>query len=265
MRRSNRFSMDSFRTHLYTATFFLSMLAFWYIITVLRWVDPIILPSPIRVLQAYPIMLRDDNLIMDLFVTLRRVLFAVSLAGIIGIPIGLFFGYRRNIYRVLEPPLHALRSVPASALFPLFLVVIGVGESSIVALAAYPSLLIILVNAAAGASLANKRRLHQAKILGLSSWQIITEFLLFEALPSIITGIRTAISYALVLVIAVEMFVGMGVYGLGRKIFIFQSTYQIPKTYAAIALTGLLGISANLILNAVERRALRWMPHVHAE
>jgi ABC-type nitrate/sulfonate/bicarbonate transport system permease component len=66
-------------------------------------------------------------------------------------------------------------------------------------------------------------------------------------------------------VIAVEMFVGLGVYGLGRKIYIFQSTYQIPKTYAAIALTGLLGISANLILNAVERRALRWMPHVHAD
>jgi ABC-type nitrate/sulfonate/bicarbonate transport system permease component len=257
--------MVSRSTYFYTTIFFASAFLFWYLIAAFRWVDPIILPSPIRVVQAYPSMVRDDHLILDLIVTLRRVVFAVGLAGIVGVPLGLFFGYKRNIYRVLEPPLHALRSIPASALFPLFLVVIGVGESSIVALAAYPSLLIILVNAAAGASLANKRRLHQARILGLSSWQIITEFLLYEALPSIITGIRTAVSYALVLVIAVEMFVGMGVYGLGRKVFIFQSTYQIPKTYAAIALSGLVGISANLILNAVERRVLRWLPHAHAD
>lgn len=256
--------MESRSTHLYTVAFFLILLVIWYLITALRWVDPIILPSPGSVLRAYPEMIRDDRLVTDVLYTLGRVVGAVVLAGIIGVPLGLFFGYRRNIYRVVEPPLHALRSVPASALFPLFLVVIGVGEASILALAAYPSLLIILVNAAAGSALANKRRLHQARILGLSAWQIVTEFLFFEALPSIITGVRTAVSYALVLVIAVEMFVGMGVYGLGRKVYIFQSTYQMPKTYAAIALTALVGISANLLLNAVERRVLRWLPHAHA-
>jgi ABC-type nitrate/sulfonate/bicarbonate transport system permease component len=256
--------MDSRRTNLYTASFFLLLLLMWYLVTVLRWVDPIILPSPMSVLRAYPEMIDDDRLMTDLFYTLGRVVGAVTLAAFVGIPLGLFFGYKRGIYRIVEPPLHALRSIPASALFPLFLVVIGVGEASILALAAYPSLLIIVVNAAAGAALANKRRMHQARILGLTTWQIITEFLFFEALPSIITGVRTAISYALVLVIAVEMFVGIGVYGLGRKVYIFQSTYQMPKTYAAIALTALLGISANLILNAVERRVLRWLPHIHA-
>jgi len=164
---------------------------------------------------------------------------------------------------MVEGPLHALRSIPASALFPLFLIIVGVGESSIVALAAYPSLLVILVNSVTGAALANKRRLYQARLFELGAVDTVTEILFYEALPNIFDGIRTAVSYSLVLVVAVEMFVGLGERGLGRGIYEYQSTYRIPETYGAIIIAGSIGILLNLVVTKLQNRMLRWLPNVH--
>jgi NitT/TauT family transport system permease protein len=236
----------------------------WVLVTALRLVDPIVLPSPASVLRALPPMLRE-RLLSDVGWTLARVVGALVLACIIGIPLGLYLGLRQRVYKLVEGPLHALRSIPASALFPLFLILVGVGEKSIVALAAYPSLLVILVNAVSGAALANKRRLYQARLLGLSTYEMVAEVLFYEALPSIFDGIRTAVSYALVLVVAVEMFIGLGERGLGRGIYQYQATYRIPETYGAIIVAGFIGIGLNAIVTRVQNRMLRWLPNAHEE
>jgi ABC-type nitrate/sulfonate/bicarbonate transport system permease component len=236
----------------------------WALVAALRLVDPIVLPSPASVVRAIPRMLQE-RLVADIGLTVGRVLGALAIACALGVPLGLYLGYRKGMYQVIESPLHALRSIPASALFPLFLIVIGVGEKSIVALAAYPSLLLILVNSVSGATLANKRRLYQARLLGLNDFDTITEVLFYEALPNIFDGIRTAVSYALMLVIAVEMFIGLGERGLGRGIYEYQSTYRIPETYAAIVVAGLIGILLNAVVSQLERRMLRWLPNVQED
>jgi ABC-type nitrate/sulfonate/bicarbonate transport system permease component len=247
------------------ALLFLAVLVvIWAALSALRVVAPIVLPSPASVVRALPQMLRE-RLLADIARTLGRVLGALVIACLFGIPLGLYLGYRKGVYQVIESPLHALRSVPASALFPLFLIVIGVGEKSIVALAAYPSLLVILANTVSGATLANKRRLYQARLLGLDTFDTITEVLFYEALPNILDGIRTAVSYALMLVIAVEMFIGLSDRGLGRSIYEYQSTYRIPETYGAIILAGLIGILLNAVVSQLERRMLRWLPNVQED
>ena len=234
----------------------------WVLVSALRLVDPIILPAPWSVAGALPAMFRE-RLLSDVGLSVGRVLAALLIAAVAGVPLGLLLGYRRNVYELVEGPLHALRSLPGSALFPLFLLLLGVGETSIVALAAYPSLLVILVNAVTGAALANKRRLYQARLLGLGT--IVSEVLFYEALPNIFNGVRTAVSYSLLLVIAVEMFIGLGEEGLGRAIYQYQATYRIPETYAAIIIAGLIGILLNGMVTAMEHRMLRWVPHAHEE
>jgi ABC-type nitrate/sulfonate/bicarbonate transport system permease component len=238
------------------------LLAVWTALTALRLVDPIVLPTPWSVVRSLGGMVRD-RIVTDVALTLARVFGALAIAGAVGIPAGLLLGYRRRWYQMVEGPLHALRSIPASALFPLFLIVVGVGESSIVALAAYPSLLVILVNTVTGAMLANKRRLYQAKLFELSAYETVTEILLYEALPNIFDGIRTAVSYSMVLVIAVEMFVGLDEHGLGRAIYEYQATYRISQVYAAVLIAGTIGIIMNLAVNVVQNRMLQWLPNAH--
>jgi NitT/TauT family transport system permease protein len=238
------------------------LLAVWAAVAGFRLVDSIVLPAPWSVARAVAGIFRD-RMVTDVALTLGRVFAALAIASAVGIPLGLFLGYRKRWYQMVEGPLHALRSIPASALFPLFLIFVGVGETSIVALAAYPSLLVILVNTVTGATLANKRRLYQAKLFELSAYETITEILFYEALPNIFDGIRTAASYSMVLVIAVEMFVGLGEHGLGRAIYEYQATYRIPEAYAAVLLAGTIGILLNLGVNRAQNRMLRWLPNAH--
>lgn len=234
----------------------------WGAVTALGLIDRIILPTPWSVVRAFPGMVRE-RLATDVALTVGRVLAALVIACAIGIPAGLLLGYRKRYYQMLEGPLHALRSIPASALFPLFLIFAGVGETSIVALAAYPSLLVILVNSVTGAALANKRRLYQGRLFELGAVDTVIDILFYEALPSIFDGLRTAVSYSLVLVVAVEMFVGLGERGLGRAIYEYQATYRIPETYAAVIIAGAIGILLNLIVTALQSRMLRWLPNAH--
>lgn len=235
------------------------LLLVWFLATsVAGLVDPVILPAPQDVFGAGAKLFRSDRLLADSFVTLRRLGVSLLLSVAIGLPAGLLLGYNARLYRNVEGVFHALRSVPATALFPLLLIVVGVGESSIVFVATYPGLLIILINAASGAIMADPRRVRQAETLGMSGWQITTRVLFYESLPLVLGALRTVVSYALVLVIAVEMFIGVGEDGLGRRIFDLQSSFRVPEAYAVILLTAIVGILLNLAVTMLEAYLLRW-------
>jgi len=262
----------------------------WCAVSALHLVDPVILPSPSDVYSAAVYLLtpkfsthdsvlslmcvyvnpdwkpdQAGELLRDFGSTLLRVSAALGLSVLFGVPLGLWLGWQRGLYRFIEGPVHALRSVPAAALFPLFLIVIGVGEGSIIALATYNSVVVVLINTVAGTLLANQRRLQQARALGVNGWRLITDVLFWEALPHILSGTRIATGYSLALIIAVEMFIGVSSLGLGRKIYDYQAAYRIPETYAAILLTGLLGLGLNGLLSLLERRLLRWLPMTHED
>ena len=239
---------------------FLCLGLLWWATTALHLVDPLILPTPPKVAAAMMQLLTPEGLLRDFGYTLLRVTAALTISIVLGVPVGLWLGWQRGLYRFIEGPIHAMRSVPAAALFPLFLIVIGVGERSIIVLAAYNSIMVVLINTIAGALLANQRRVQQARTLGVNGWRLITEVLFWEALPHILSGIRIATGYGLALIIAVEMFIGVSNLGLGRKIYDYQAAYRIPETYAAILLTGALGLTLNGLLTLVERRFLRWLP-----
>lgn len=228
-------------------------------------IDPIILPSPQSVVGALFRLFSEGNLATDVRVTLLRLTYAFVLAILVGVPVGLLFGYFKEAYRGVESLLHGLRSVPAAALFPLFLIVIGVGEMSIVMLAFYNSATVILISTVSGALLANESRVRQARMLGMNGWQIATRVLFWEALPHIFSGMRIALGYSLALIIAVEMFIGIGDLGLGRKIFDYQAAYRIPETYATILVTSALGVILNALLALAERYSLDWLPKGQAQ
>ena len=221
-------------------------------------VDPLILPSPQAVFSGAVLLFEKENLLGYIWATSYRVGISLLISLLIGLPLGLLLGYHTRLYRSIEGIFHALRSIPTTALFPLLLIVVGVGEQSIIFVATYPGLLIILINAASGAIFADPRRLRQAEILGMSAWQIISRVLFYESLPLVVSALRTVVSYALVVVIAIEMFIGVGKDGLGRLIFDLQSNYRVPEAYAVIIVTAGIGIFLNLVVSAIEGYLLRW-------
>jgi len=229
----------------------------WAVASQLQLVDKFFLPDPFTVIKKLIELIGSGAILGDLFSTLGRVILSFIIALVVGLPLGLFLGRSEKIYRSVEFIIDFFRSTPATALFPLFLLVFGITDKSKIAVAAFASMLIIIFNTAYGVMNAKKSRVLAAQIMGATKAQIFRWILFWESLPQTFIGLRSAISLSLVIIIVTEMFIGTAS-GLGRKIIDSQITYEISTMYAVILLTGILGYLLNLLFLAVEKRVLHW-------
>lgn len=198
-----------------------------------------------------------DNLLQEAWATLKRLMGGFALSAAIGIPLGLVMGYFAKVYYSLEFFVDFLRSIPAAAIFPLFILIFGIGSPSIVAVVTYACMLIIVVNTIYGVRNVKELRLMSARIMKLGKFDMFKKIILPESLTYIFAGLRIAISYGMVIVIFSEMFIGTDI-GLGRRIIDAQTVYKISEMYAAIILTGLIGYGLNRVALMAEKRIIHW-------
>ena len=199
---------------------------------------------------------------LDLFInafgeTLLMVGVSGLLGGLIGVPLGILLGSNEKIYESIEFAIDFFRSTPASAMFPLFLVLFGVGEATKIAVAAFGAALAILFNVAYGVMSVRKQRQLAAKVMGAPRWRVLTDVILLESMPQVFVGLRSGVSIALVIVIVAEMFIG-STDGLGQRIMNAQTIFDMPDMYASIFAAGLLGYAMNLAFLMAERRFVHW-------
>jgi NitT/TauT family transport system permease protein len=208
------------------------LLAIWSLATWRQWVDPVLLPSPILTFKAMWAGMHG-SLGFDFVKTVYRTAAATVIASVIAIPLGILLGASEKIYRSLEFVIDFFRSTPASAMFPLFLVLFGVGDETKISVAAFGAALVILFNVAYGVMNARKTRLLAAKVMGASRLRVLFDVMLLESLPQTFVGLRNGISLALVVIVVAEMFIGSQD-GLGHSVFEAQQLFEMPRMYAAI-------------------------------
>ncbi|HEY1983292.1 MAG TPA: ABC transporter permease subunit, partial [Xanthobacteraceae bacterium] len=126
------------------------LLAIWSFVTWQQWVDPVLLPSPIETAKALWTGMDGGAMGFDFIKTVYRTAVSTAIAAVIGIPLGIVLGSSEKVYRSLEFVIDFFRSTPASAMFPLFLVLFGVGDETKISVAAFGAILVILFNVAYG-------------------------------------------------------------------------------------------------------------------
>lgn len=232
-------------------------IALWEFVSEIKLVDPVLLPSPSESLSAFWTGLREGSLRGDFHRTIVRTSTAFSIALVIAVPVGIVLGSSVRVYRAIEFPIDFFRSTPASALFPLFLVLFGAGDKTTVAVAAFGASLAIVFNVAYGVMNARKQRQLAARVMGASRLGVLSDVTLWECLPQTFVGMRLGVSLALVIVIVAEMFIG-STDGLGQRILKSQMIFDMPDMYASIFAAGALGYVLNLLFTLVERRFVHW-------
>jgi ABC-type nitrate/sulfonate/bicarbonate transport system permease component len=229
----------------------------WYVAVWARVVDPVLLPPPTAAFRALWNGMTGGKLGADFLKTVERTTLATLIAAAIAIPLGILLGSSERLYRSVEFVVDFFRSTPASAMFPLFLVIFGVGDKTKISVAAFGALLVILFNVAYGVMNARKTRLLAAKVMGASPLRVLTDVTLLESLPQTFVGLRSGVSLALVIVVVAEMFIG-STDGLGQRVFEAQQLFEMPDMYAAIFAAGALGYGLNLMFLLIERRFVHW-------
>ena len=233
------------------------LLALWYLASWARVVDPVLLPSPVAMITALWRGMSAGSLAHDFMRTVERTTIAMAVAALIAVPLGILLGSSERLYRSVEFVIDFFRSTPASAVFPLFLVIFGVGDKTKIYVASFGASLVILFNVAYGVMNARKTRLLAAKVMGASRLRVLTDVMLLESLPQTFVGLRNGVSLALVIVVVAEMFIG-SVDGLGHAVFDAQQMFEMPDMYASIFAAGALGYGLNLLFLLVEKRVVHW-------
>jgi NitT/TauT family transport system permease protein len=229
----------------------------WQVTAWNKWVDPVLLPSPAETFRALWKGMDGGTLGFDFVKTVYRTAVSTLIAAVIAIPLGIVLGSSEKVYRSLEFVIDFFRSTPASAMFPLFLVLFGVGDETKISVAAFGAILVILFNVAYGVMNARKTRLLAAKVMGASRMRVLFDVMLLESLPQTFVGLRNGVSLALVIIVVAEMFIGSQD-GLGHSVFDAQQLFDMPRMYAAIFAAGALGYGLNLLFILVERRFVHW-------
>ena len=229
---------------------------FWEIAPRIGLVNRYFVPPLSQDLQAWWGLLRSGELATHLRASVVRSGSGFGLALAIAIPLGGVIAWYRPVREVLTPPLELFRNTAALALLPVFLLILGIGETSKVAIVAYACFFPVLLNTISGVSNVDPQLLRSARVLGLSPVTTFRKVVFPAALPTIFTGIRIAGAAAILVLIAAEMIGATA--GLGYYITYAQNNYLIPQMYAAILTTSVLGLCINYGLVALERRLSRW-------
>jgi len=234
----------------------IAFLLLWELIPRAGIVSEAYLSPPSEVLATIWQMAGDGSLVTHLWASLRRSLWGLALAVALGVSLGLLMGWFARFEAIVDPILQLFRQTSAFALFPVFILFLGIGELSKVALIFWASFWPVLLSTIAGVRQVDRLLIHSATSMGASRGFVFRKVVLPAASPSIFTGVRLAGTYCITALVAAEM---IGAHsGLGFLTLNAQEVFQIPQMYAGILLLALVGLALNYVLALVERRLMRW-------
>lgn len=215
-----------------------------------------LLPAPSAIIDSLYQMVLEGTLWGHLGSTLTRVFAGFFIGTLAAIIVGSLVGYLKIFEELVDPIIQALRSIPSLAWVPLFILWMGIGETSKVTLIAVGVFFPVYLNMVAGIRGVDRKLIEVGKIYGFTSFQIVRRIILPASLPSFLTGIRSGLGLGWMFVVAAEI---MGASkGLGYLLIVGQNTYSPDTIIGSILLFAILGKLTDWFLKMIEERSLRW-------
>jgi ABC-type nitrate/sulfonate/bicarbonate transport system permease component len=184
-------------------------------------------------------------------------------AVVAGIAIGIVIGSVPVLRAATSSTIEFLRPIPSVALIPLVVLVYGTQMRSTLILVVYAAFWQMLIQVMYGVQDVDPVAADTARSYRFGFTRRVRSLLWPTALPYVLTGFRLSAAVALVLQITGELVIGSP--GVGRLIGVAQSSGAVSTMYALVLVTGVLGMTVNLLARAAERRLLRWHPSVRSQ
>ena len=235
----------------------LALLAFWQWASG-RLIRPIYVSSPTDVAARLVEMFATHEIQPHIWITLQELLLGYTFGVSAGILCGYALGRAPRAAAIFEPYLMAFYGIPKIALAPLFIIWFGIAIWSKVALAGTMVFFLVFYSVYAGVRGVDHELVDLARVMGASERQLTRHVFLPAAAPSVLLGMRMAIPYSVIGVIAGEF--TSSTKGLGLFINQASSTYDPAGVFAGIALLLAFVLIAGAGASALERRLLRWRP-----
>lgn len=228
----------------------------WEIAPRAGWINALFFPPLSKVLAALLEMYQTGLLADHIGISLQRAAIGFLLAVVTAIPLGLLMGRYSIFEKASDFLIQTLRNTSQFALLPVFILVLGIGEASKIAITFYAAVFYLLINTIVGVKSVDPLLIKAARSMGTSDWDLFKKVIFPSAIPSIVAGARLGIKTSLFSVIAAEMLAAQS--GIGYLIQNSSLMLETDRMYAGILTLTIIGLLLNYGLVAAERRATRW-------
>lgn len=236
--------------------FLSGLLALWELAAWAEWFNPLIVPPPSKILNIFFELLWSGQIPRQILVSMKRAALGYFLAAAVFIPLGVFMGLSRTVYRLFEPLVEMLRPVPPPVVIPVALLFLGLGDEMKIFVIFFSCAWPMLLNTIDGVRGVDGVLLSTARTFGLSRGKMICQVILPACSPQIVTGLRVSLPIMLILVVISEM-VG-STDGIGYFVLDSQRRFKVAQMYAGMLALALLGYTLNRLFNFLQRRLLPW-------
>ncbi len=234
-----------------------SILAFmllWHF-TSTYYFNPILIPPPLKVGDKIVEMASDGELLFHTWASLYRIFIGYFWGCSLGITIGVGIGLSKLLSDFVDPPIQFVRSITPVAIVPLSILAFGLDEASKYFVIIYGSFVPVVLNTAAGLASVPKIRIRAAQCLGAPARNIVRYVMLPSAWPFILIGLRLAMGFSFMGVVAAEMIAADT--GVGFLIMQSRNMLLPEQMFTGLFMLGVLGLVTDRVLHSVIKRVMR--------
>jgi len=238
-----------------------------FVVIVLVWTlaailvdNPSFVPTPVAVVQAWVDMFTTQGFLIDVGWSTFRIVGGFLIAALVAVPLGLLMGSFEVVRAFFQPPINAIRYMPASAFIPLLILFQGLGESeklTVIWIGVFFQLVLMVMDVAQRVPM---EMLNVAYTLGASRWTVFRKVFLPATFPEVVDALRITMGWAWTYLIVAELVAATA--GIGYFILVSERYLRADRIIAAILTIGVLGLVTDLLFALVSRWAFPYVEKV---
>ena len=229
----------------------------WQALSSIGWINPVLLPSPLRLCEAAYQLTSDGILWTHTLASLNRVLSGFLLAAVTGIALGVALGWSEMLADVVRPLVESVRPIPPIAWTPIAILWFGVGDAPSYFLVFIGAVFPVFVSTFSAVRNIDRVQINAALCLGAKPGLIIRDILIPASLPVIFPGLRIALGVGWMCVVAAELIAAQS--GLGYMIQANRVLLQTHNVVAGMITIGVVGFAMSALMELAEKRLIPWM------
>lgn len=227
-------------------------LIIWQMLANFKLINTFIFSSPKQVIETIFNLYKQKNLFNHIWVTIYETILSFSIATILGTFIATILWWFKSLYKIIEPYLTILNSLPKVALGPIIIIWFGAGIKSIIFMALLISLIITIINVYDGFNSTNNNKIRLMKSLGAKKYQLFFKLILPNSISNIISALKINVSMSLIGVIMGEFLVSKK--GIGYLILYGSQVFNLSLVISGIFILCIVASIMYYLVCLLEKR-----------
>jgi len=232
----------------------------WYVVALSGVMPPGQLPRPDQVLATLATQFRDEGLLLDVRLSVLRVLIGVAVGCALALPVGFLLAWYAPLRHMFDPLFSFFRALPPIALIPLVIIYLGIGEQARLFILVYAAFFASVVVIYEGIAAIDEIYVRAARSMGATELELFRRVVVPLAVPQVLVAVRVAVGVCWATLVAAELIAAQR--GLGASIQDAANFFKIDMVYGGVVLIGLCALVMDRLLAVVMKRAVRWQERV---